>query len=226
MIFILVGLVLLFSFGCPGEETPASPEPESPGEIPQEEEPAPEAPEEVEPPEAESPSANESGEEEVAVDEEPAPEAPEEEPVEEAVCVPIATDGYIEIGVYEGNAKYYYEGTEVSYHSRLEIGKSLRAGDGEILLEAIIINGTCEECYGHPSWTYEQMAQLRISVPPGEDEVRVVRMDQNGSFVSSYRCKTLDWDGKTCREYVPDEELQYYLWRVVADKTCVPENGA
>ena len=222
MILALLGIMLLFSFGCPGEEGAASPAEGQEEEVPEEieaniseEEPISEP---VETPPEEIPEINES-EGEVGPEE----EIPEES-AEEIVCVPVATEGYVEIGIYEGEAKYYYEGTEVVYLEKLEMGNYLSGPDGsKIILDDIIINGTCEECGTKPSWTYGQMAKLRITVPNGPDHTVIAYIDQPGSFISLYKCKTLDWDGKTCIEYVPDESHQYYVWRVVADKTCVEE---
>jgi len=223
MIFALLGIMLLFSFGCPGEEVPAEPisgedVPEETGANVSKEEPASEPIEEPTLPPEESPKKNES-EEETGAEE----VVPEEEP-EGIVCVPVATDGYIELGVYEGDAKYYYEETQVAYMEKLELGKDLAVTDGaRIALDEIILNGTCEECGAKPSWTYTQMAKLRITTPNGPELIVIAQIGQPGSFISSYKCKTLDWDGKTCIEYLPDESHQYYVWKVVANKTCVEE---
>lgn len=157
-----------------------------------------------------------------------AEEAPEGslEEIEEASCVPVATSGYIEIGLYTEDATYFNEaeGKQVT-HGTLEIGDQISVADGAIVtLEGIIINGTCDECDAPPSWTYGQFALLKITVPNGDDEMVIAGVDEHGSFVSSYKCKTLAFSGTSCIEYVPDTTHQYYVERVVGEKMCVKPN--
>lgn len=145
---------------------------------------------------------------------------------EELGCVPIATEGYAEVGLYTEDATYFNEaeGKLVEY-GKLEIGQSLSLPDGAVVtLEGILINGTCEECDVPPSWTYSQFALLLIDVPEGEDELRIVGVDEHGSFVSSYKCKTLAFSGTACIEYVPDTTHQYYVGRIDSEKLCVESN--
>ncbi len=146
-----------------------------------------------------------------------------EEPVkEEMECIPVATEGQIELGVYEGDAKYYYEETEINYATKLEIGKSLKVNGGvKITLDSILINGTCGLCDAKPNWTEEQTAKITITVPHGAEHTEIAHIGEPGSFTSSYKCKTLDWDGKTCIEYVPEEKMQYYIWKISSEKTCI-----
>ena len=154
----------------------------------------------------------------------------EEEPLgnettEELGCVPVATGGYAEVGLYTEDATYFNEaeGKQIAY-GELEIGQSLSVEGAVVTLEGILINGTCEECDVPPSWTYSQFALLKITVPEGEDELRIVGTDEHGSFVSSYKCKTVAFSGSACIEYVPDTTHQYYVSRVDGEKLCVAPN--
>jgi hypothetical protein len=216
MIFIFLGLVLLFAFGCPSEEVPPAAEtPGGPQEVHPENETVAEPEPEEEPEEvpAEEP------------EEEPAPEvAPE--PI---VCVPITLTGTVEIAVCTEDSLYCDdEGDEqVVYGKEVGIGETLSLpSKAKVLLEDIALDAECDECGKPPSWTYSQLAKLRITVPNApEDLVIYADVGDSGTFTSGYKCKTLDWDGKTCLEWIPDKENQYYVGKIVADKTCVEQTG-
>lgn len=213
--FTLLGIMLLLSFGCPGEEAPqvegpiVEPEPveEEPEEEPEqvEEEPIEEVPEEEEP--------------------EPVEEMPaEEEPVVEVECIPVATSGYVEMGIYTEDAKYYnvVEGKRAAYAEKLEIGKTLSLSkDVKITLLRIHPNATCGECGKKPIWTHFHTAELLIEVKGSENEIVFGEEDGRGSFISGYKCDVFDWDGKTCIKYVPTTSHQYYVHRIRAETLCV-----
>lgn len=154
-------------------------------------------------------------EENETVEEEPEGLEPEE------VCEPVALSGWIELGVYEEDAKYYYEETEIEYDEKMNIGDSLGLpGGGRITLKGIVLDAECGECGEVPTWTYKQTAVLNISVPnaPG-DIVAYAGPDEHGLFNSSFECRTVGFDGK-CVEYEPDGASQYYVHWVVAEKIC------
>ena len=177
---------------------------------PETEEPAEEEPEDV--PEEQ----NETMEE---------PEVPEEEQV---VCVPITLTGTVEIALCTEDSLYCDEegDKQVVYSREVDIGRTLNLPSGaKVILEDIMLDAECEECGEPPSWTHSQLAKLRITVPNApEDIVVYADVGDTGTFISGYKCKTLDWDGKTCLEWIPDKENQYYVGKIVADKTCVEQN--
>ncbi len=216
MIFMFLGLVLLFSFGCPSEEAPTAAE--TPGE-----------PQEVHP---ENETVAEPGGEPVAEEEAPAEEGQnetlEEEPeVEPIVCVPITLTGQVEIAICTEDSNYCDDegDKQVVYGEEVEIGETLSLPSGAtVLVEDIALDAECEECGEKPSWTHSQLAKLRITVPNApEDLVIYADTGDTGTFTSEYKCKTLDWDGKTCLEWIPEKENRYYVGKIVADKTCVEQ---
>ena len=221
MIFVFLGLVLLFAFGCPSEEQPAVVEtPEEP-----QEEVQPENETVIEPEPEEEPIE----EEEVPAEEEQnetVEEEPESGPI---VCVPITLSGHVEIAICTEDSLYCDdEGDEqVVYGKEVGIGETLSLPSGaKVYLEDIALDAECEECGEKPSWTQSQLAKLRITVPNApEDLVIYADTGDTGTFTSEYKCKTLDWDGKTCLEWIPEKENQYYVGKIVADKTCVEQTG-
>lgn len=212
--FVLIGIMLLLSFGCPGEEAPPAEEPEPvEEEEPAEEEPIEEAPVEEVP--AEEEPIEETPVEEVPVEEEPA------QPIE---CVPVATSGYVELGIYTEDAKYYneVEDKRVAYAEKLEIGKSISLpGGATVMLVEIHPNATCGECGKKPTWTYFHTAELLIKVKAAVDETRYAEQGGHGAFVSEYECDVFDFDGKTCLRYVPATTSQYYVHTIRAETLCV-----
>ncbi|MBD3397739.1 hypothetical protein GF412_01260 [Candidatus Micrarchaeota archaeon] len=222
-VFLLLGFVLLLMLGCPSEEAAGEaevPDEAGPGKMPGEEAPEEEAHGAAAEGETPGEVQNETIEEEPG--EVPEEEEPEEEPI---ICVPVAVSGYAEVIVYRDDVQYYGDEGMVVSARELEIGKTLNVpGGGSVTLEEILLDADCEECGEKPSWTYSQKAKLRISVPNAPEDIVVVAGEGgHGFFNSSYMCKTLDWDGETCLEYVPDGQKQYYVGRVTAEKTCVWE---
>jgi len=154
--------------------------------------------------------------------------AEEEEPVP-IVCVPITLTGTVEIAICTEDSLYCDdEGDEqVVYAKEMEIGRTLNLpSKAKVHLEDIVLDAECGECGEPPTWTHSQLAKLRITVPNApEDLVIYADVGDSGTFTSEYKCKTLDWDGKTCLEWIPDKENQYYVGKIVADKTCVEHTG-
>ncbi|MCP4646694.1 MAG: hypothetical protein GY852_03030 [bacterium] len=172
-----------------------------------------EEPDEVVPEEAQNETAEE-------------PEVPEEEPI---VCVPITLTGTAEIAICTEDSFYCDDegDKQVVYGKEVKIGNTMSLPSGTtVTLEDIVLDAECEECGEPPSWTYSQLAKLRITVPNAADDTVVYAdVGDTGTFISGYKCKTLDWDGKTCLEWIPDEENQYYVGKIVANKTCVEHTG-
>ncbi|MFP3949635.1 MAG: hypothetical protein ACLFUZ_00885 [Candidatus Micrarchaeia archaeon] len=224
--FVFLGLVLLLMFGCPSEEAPPE-ENASMEEVVVEEQAEETAVE-----------ANETAMEEETVEEVPEDEKDEateeeqeekpeedESPEEPVICIPVASAGYAEVTVYQDDIQYYGEEGKVAYSEELEMGDSLNIpSGGTITLENIVVDADCEECGEKPSWTYSQKAKLRISVPNApEDVVVVAGTEEHGFFNSTYECHTWDWDREYCLKYVPDEQKQYYVGKISAEKLCVEQ---
>ncbi len=172
------------------------------------------------------PPETEEGPEEVPKEQN---ETMEEEPEEEqVVCVPITLTGTVEIALCTEDSLYCDEKGDkhAAYGKEVKIGNTMSLPSGaKVILEDIVLDAECEECGEPPSWTHSQLAKLRITVPNApEDIVVYADVGDTGTFISGYKCKTLDWDGKTCLEWIPDKENQYFVGKIVADKTCVEQN--